>query len=99
MKYELTKYLKDWLEYDIPNFDILNWWKVNSSRLPILFNIERELLAIPVSMVAFESAFSTGGRVLDEYFSHLTAKFMEALICTKDLLGRSPSSLPTQDDI
>ncbi|XP_058725940.1 zinc finger BED domain-containing protein RICESLEEPER 2-like [Vicia villosa] len=99
VKSELTKYFKDRLEGDIPNFDILTWWMVHSSRLPILANIAREVLAIPVSTVASESAFSTGGRVLDDYRSRLTARSVEALICTEDWLGGSPSPLPTQDDI
>ncbi|XP_027364699.1 zinc finger BED domain-containing protein RICESLEEPER 2-like [Abrus precatorius] len=81
--YELSKYLEETLESP-ENFDILNWWKLNSSRFPILASIAREVLAIPVSTVASESAFSTGGRVLDSYRTSLTPKMVEALICTQD---------------
>ncbi|GAU31155.1 hypothetical protein TSUD_315800 [Trifolium subterraneum] len=72
---------------------------VHSSRFPVLANIARDLLAIPVSTVASESAFSTGGRVLDEYCSRLSTRTVEALICTKDWLGGSPTPLPTQEDM
>uniref|UniRef100_K7MDE2 BED-type domain-containing protein n=1 Tax=Glycine max TaxID=3847 RepID=K7MDE2_SOYBN len=47
------------------NLNILDWWKVNLGRFPILSNIARELLAMHVSIVASESTFSTCGRVLD----------------------------------
>ena len=42
-------------------FDILMWWKMNSSRYRVLSQIAHDVLAIFVSTVAFESAFSSGG--------------------------------------
>lgn len=44
----------------------------------------RDLLGVPVSTVASESAFSAGGRVLDRFRSSLTPRTVEALICTQD---------------
>ncbi|KAL1344810.1 hypothetical protein AAHE18_08G071600 [Arachis hypogaea] len=69
-------------------FDILNWWKVNSTRFSILENMAREVLFIPVSTVASKSAFSIGGRVLDPYRSSLTPRMVEALVCTGDWLKK-----------
>uniref|UniRef100_A0A3Q7JFE8 HAT C-terminal dimerisation domain-containing protein n=1 Tax=Solanum lycopersicum TaxID=4081 RepID=A0A3Q7JFE8_SOLLC len=40
------------------------WWKVNEPRFPILAEMVRDVLAIPISSVASECAFSTGGRSL-----------------------------------
>nr|KJB09837.1 hypothetical protein B456_001G170000 [Gossypium raimondii] len=92
---ELDKYLAEANEEFVEDFDILLWWKVNSPRFPTLSKIARDVLAIPVSTVASESAFSTGGRVLDQYRSSLTPKIVQALVCTQDWIRRSSS----QEDI
>ncbi|XP_062103349.1 uncharacterized protein LOC133814398 [Humulus lupulus] len=52
----------------------------------------RDLLAIPVTTVAFEAAFSTGGRILDTFRSSLSPRMVEALICLKN--GWSDSHQP-----
>jgi hypothetical protein len=85
-KSELEKYLKDDLEVDESDFDILGWWKVNAPRFPILSHMARDVLAVPVSTVTFESTFSTGGRILDAFRSSLTPKIAQSLICTEDWL-------------
>ena len=66
-KSEVERYLADCVEEDFPNFCILNWWKVNSSKYRILSKVAHDVFAIPLSTVASESAFSTGGRVLDPF--------------------------------
>ncbi|KAM3384201.1 hypothetical protein ACQJBY_008702 [Aegilops geniculata] len=85
-KSELDKFLAKEPEDDGPKFDILDWWKVNSSRFPILACLARDVLAVPISTVASESAFSTVGRILDEFRSSLTPFMVEALVCTQDWL-------------
>ena len=77
------------VDVDDRTFDILQWWKANASRFKILSLITRDVLAIPVSTVASESAFSTGGRVLDLFRSQLSPKTVEALICTQQWLCAS----------
>ncbi|KAI8538479.1 hypothetical protein RHMOL_Rhmol09G0107100 [Rhododendron molle] len=44
----------------------------------------RDLLTPPVSIVASESAFSAGSRVLDERRSRLAPDILDCLICLKD---------------
>ena len=77
--------------------DILAWWKVNSSRFPVLSHLARDVLAIPISTVASESAFSTGGRILDPFRSSLTPFMVQALVCTQDWLRRSISINDEED--
>ncbi|GAA0165153.1 hypothetical protein LIER_39924 [Lithospermum erythrorhizon] len=57
-KCELTQYLNEPCE-NVGNLDILQWWKLNSIRYPILSKVARDVLAILVSTVASEQAFST----------------------------------------
>jgi len=56
------------------------------------------VLVIPVSTVASESVFSTGGRVLDPYHCSLTPQMVEALVCTQDWIKKTPSTLPSNEN-
>ncbi|KAE8661017.1 hypothetical protein F3Y22_tig00116943pilonHSYRG00016 [Hibiscus syriacus] len=97
-KNELDLYLMEALEKKInPNFDILNWWEVNSTKYPILGQLARDVLAINVTTVASESDFSIGGRVLNCYRSSLTPKTVEALICTQNWCRSSPISTDVEE--
>ncbi|WOG91938.1 hypothetical protein DCAR_0311193 [Daucus carota subsp. sativus] len=88
-KSELDVYLVEARERKSEGFNILGWWKVNSTRFPILSEMARHVLGMPVSSVASEVAFSTGGRTIDAYRSSLSPKTAEALICSQDWLRTS----------
>ncbi|XP_050262612.1 zinc finger BED domain-containing protein RICESLEEPER 2-like [Quercus robur] len=67
-------------------FEILGWWKANSDRYQVLSKLARDVLAVPVSTVASESAFSTGGRILDPFRSSLSPLMVQNLVCAQDWL-------------
>ena len=72
------------------SFDVLAWWKLHSSKYMILSQLARGVYAIPVSPVASESVFSIGGHILDPFWSSLSPKIFEALVCTQNWLRSDP---------
>ncbi|KAH7688789.1 Tam3-transposase (Ac family) protein [Dioscorea alata] len=85
VKSELGNYLKESILPMKTDFDILSWWK-NALKYPTLKLIARDILAIPVSTMASESAFSTSGRFINPHRSRLHPNTIEALMCTQDWL-------------
>lgn len=75
---ELDMYIKDKL---VPPEE---WWMTNSQIYHTLSRMARDVLAIPASTVASESAFSTGSRVISDYRSRLTSEAVNGLICLQD---------------
>ena len=67
-------------------FEILGWWKANLDRYQVLSKLARDVLAVPISTVASESAFSTRRRILDPFRSSLSSLMVQNLICAQDWL-------------
>ncbi|XP_056863739.1 zinc finger BED domain-containing protein RICESLEEPER 2-like [Raphanus sativus] len=67
-------------------FDVLSWWKMHRVKYPVLAEMARDLLAMQVSSVASESAFSTSGRILEPHRSCLTHYMIEVIMCTEQWL-------------
>ncbi|KAM3233531.1 hypothetical protein P3L10_018890 [Capsicum annuum] len=59
----------------------------------------RDILAIPISSIASECAFSNGGRVLDSFRSSLTSKLVEALVCLQDWLQSESQPIIIEEDL
>ncbi|KAM6553476.1 hypothetical protein CsatB_014238 [Cannabis sativa] len=87
-KSELDLYLDDQV---LPRtdefFDICNYWKITGSKYPVLNMIARDIFAVPVSTVASESSFSTGGRHVSPHRARLHPTTLEALVCTQSWLA------------
>lgn len=93
---DLDKYLEEPMFPRNSDFNILNWWKVHTPRYPILSMMARDILGTPMSTVAPELAFSTGGRMLDPTRNLLNPDTRQALICTQDWLrNESGGIFPT----
>lgn len=85
-KSELDIFLDEPLLPRSNDFDILAWWNANSTKYPSLQKVARDVLAIPVSTVASESAFSTSGRFVSPHRNRLHPNTLEALMCARDWL-------------
>jgi hypothetical protein len=79
---EIIRYLAEKREKRTKEFDILKYWKTSSNKYPVLSLLAKDVLAIPASTVPSESAFSTGGRIIDPLRCSLSTSTVEALICT-----------------
>ncbi|CAN6458467.1 unnamed protein product [Victoria cruziana] len=90
-KFELDVYLEDGLVmFDNENnndmFDILLWWKDKTTKYRVLSQMARDLLSIPITSIALEKAFSTGGWVISDSHSSLQPTMVEALLCLNNWL-------------
>ncbi|KAL0389054.1 UNVERIFIED_CONTAM: putative AC transposase [Sesamum calycinum] len=109
---ELDMYLEESLLPRARDFDILNWWKTNGVKFPTLQKMARDILAILVSTVASESAFSSSGMLINPHRNRLHHTTVEALMCshywlwneandtcsTSDGIQTCPSILDEKDD-
>ncbi|KAL6175712.1 hypothetical protein ACLB2K_052351 [Fragaria x ananassa] len=102
-KSDLERYLDETVlpRVNDKEFDVLYWWKKSGMIYPTLYKVARDILVIPVSTIASESAFSTGGRIVSPHRNRLHSNTLEALMCGRDWLlselRDAPSTL--EDDI
>ncbi|KAL8147277.1 hypothetical protein AgCh_004845 [Apium graveolens] len=93
-KTELDRYLEEKRLNMSIDINILEYWNSNQFRFPNLALLARDILSIPISTIASESAFSTRGRILDQYRSCLAHSVVESLICTRDWRFNEKEVLP-----
>ncbi|KAL6222438.1 hypothetical protein ACLB2K_005830 [Fragaria x ananassa] len=102
-KSDLERYLDEIVlpRVNDKEFDVLYWWKTSGMKYPTLYKVARDILAILVSTVASESAFSTGGRIVSPHRNRLHSNTLEALMCGRDWLWSELRDAPStlEDDI
>ncbi|XP_073062866.1 zinc finger BED domain-containing protein RICESLEEPER 2-like isoform X6 [Primulina eburnea] len=88
VKSELEVYFEEGVVFceDDQGFDALSWWKMNNLKFRILSKMACDVLSIPITSVASESAFSAGGRVIDPYRANLGVETAQMLLCAEDWL-------------
>ncbi|GKF89975.1 zinc finger BED domain-containing protein RICESLEEPER 2 [Tanacetum coccineum] len=65
---------------------VVGFWKENETMFPVLSHMAMDIISVQASSVAFESAFSTSGRVLPIRRTRLTPASLEMCMCLKDHL-------------
>ena len=87
---EVAKYLmKNSEGENDKTFNIPAWWKYKTNKYSTLSRLAQDMLAIPISTVASELAFSRGGCILDPFHTSLAPKMVQSLICTQNWLQSS----------
>jgi len=90
LKSDLEMYLEEAVyrqkEGNQDNFDILGWWKSFAAKYPVLSQMARDILAIPVSIIPLDNE----ARTLNEYLSTMDPSTVQGLVCAQDWLREDP---------
>ena len=62
-----------------PQFDVLNWWKSQTSNLPTLGKFAKQFLSIPASSASSERVFSRSNLFVTNLRTILTSEHAEML--------------------
>ncbi|PON61517.1 HAT, C-terminal dimerization domain containing protein [Trema orientale] len=83
---DLTQYIEldSNIDPDDENCKVLDWWHKRQSRFPVLSQLARTVLIIPVSTISLESTFSTTKMIVDKRRTSLAPEMVEVLACVKD---------------
>ncbi|XP_019167900.1 PREDICTED: zinc finger BED domain-containing protein DAYSLEEPER-like isoform X2 [Ipomoea nil] len=85
-KSNLDKYLEDDQLNQLGDIDVLSYWKEKEHRYGELAKMACDVLSIPITSIASESAFSIGAHILNKYRNRLLPKKVQALICARNWL-------------
>ncbi|KAM3382957.1 zinc finger BED domain-containing protein DAYSLEEPER [Capsicum galapagoense] len=98
-KSELTLYLEEQkLDYEsFQEMDVIKYWKDNEKKYPNLSVMARDVLSIPITLVASESAFSIVGRVVTKYRSCIHHENVQTLVTTRNWLHGFTQSNTDED--
>lgn len=87
-KMEIDRYLHEGCHRrDDKDFDVLKWWKLNSTQFSILSQIAKDIFAIPLTVT---STLETEARIVDRFRHSFPPKMLEATICAQNWLQSKP---------
>ncbi|XP_065876156.1 uncharacterized protein [Euphorbia lathyris] len=91
---------KGYLTFEAPFGEVSKtyFWNKSSMRYPELAKMACDLLSIPVSMVASESAFSIGGKTITSTRSSLKSSTVQAIICLRDWIKATDEQSISKDN-
>lgn len=75
-KTDLDKYLEEGCLPRNTDLNLLRWWKINSSKYPLLQMIVKYNLSVSISTIDSESAFNTGGGMVNSQHSSLLPRHL-----------------------
>ncbi|XP_074347244.1 zinc finger BED domain-containing protein RICESLEEPER 2-like [Apium graveolens] len=83
-KSELEWYIDEPVLPWTKDFDLMGWWRTESSKYPILSKMARDLLAIPFSVASSYEAFVyRNSRMADKSLDTLGPDLVNALVCCR----------------
>ena len=68
------------------DLDVLEFWKTCQEKYDEVSHLARDVLSFQLTVVALESTFSVGGRILNKWRSSYIPDNVEALITTRTWL-------------
>ncbi|CAH8260812.1 unnamed protein product [Arabidopsis lyrata] len=80
---ELGSYLKEPVMKWNKDFKALEWWKEESQKYPILSQVARDILSIPISRATSYDAYVADRRECPEFVVSMKAELVNAMMCSK----------------
>jgi hypothetical protein len=98
-KSEIVVYLSEPVADDYPEFQVLDYWKINSARFPNLSRMARDYLAVPGTSTPSERAFSGGRQLITDFRCSLKGETITACMLLKDWRRQWDNVIQPQLDI
>ncbi|KAG7577585.1 Ribonuclease H-like superfamily, partial [Arabidopsis thaliana x Arabidopsis arenosa] len=80
---ELDSYLKEPVRKWNKDFKALKWWKEESQNYPILSQVARDILSIPISRATSYDAYVADRRECPKFVASMKAELVNAMMCSK----------------
>jgi hypothetical protein len=96
---ELDSYIDEPVVKTGRNFDLLEYWRAQSSRFPNLSLMARDYLAVPGTSTPSERAFSAGRQLITDFRCRLQAETITACMLLKDWFKQPEGVLEANNEL